>query len=103
MLEYAGNYYRDFVVPKKKYKTPDADEVNMLNLIMTELANVGNSAEEIQAVLYRIARESGKPIRECFKSLYQILLGTEDGPRMGSFISFYGVDKTIALIKSKLG
>jgi lysyl-tRNA synthetase class 1 len=103
MLEYAGNYYRDFVVPKKKYKTPEADEVDMLNLIVNELTTVGNSAEEIQAVLYKIARESGRPIRECFKSLYQILLGTEDGPRMGSFISFYGIDKTIDLIKSKLG
>ena len=33
-----------------------------------------------------------------FKLLYQVLLGQEQGPRMGSFIKLYGIDKTILLI-----
>ena len=33
-----------------------------------------------------------------FNMLYQVLLGEERGPRLGSFIALYGIDETRALI-----
>ncbi|WP_158246460.1 hypothetical protein [Thalassospira sp. GB04J01] len=35
-------------------------------------------------------------------SLYEILLGQEQGPRMGSFIALYGLDESVALIDRAL-
>jgi lysyl-tRNA synthetase class 1 len=31
--------------------------------------------------------------------LYELLFGTEQGPRMGSFVALYGVSETIALLR----
>jgi lysyl-tRNA synthetase class 1 len=34
--------------------------------------------------------------------LYQVLLGTTEGPRFGGFIALYGVERTVALIETSL-
>ena len=102
MLQYTLNYYNDFIVPKKKYKAPNLHETKILHQILEELETTPHTAEDIQTALYKIARESGMDVRECFRSLYQILLGVEDGPRLGTFINFYGITRTVGLIKSKL-
>ncbi|MBL4897457.1 MAG: lysine--tRNA ligase, partial [Erythrobacter sp.] len=41
-------------------------------------------------------------LRDWFKALYQTLLGSEQGPRMGSFIALYGVANTRTLIAEAL-
>ena len=41
-------------------------------------------------------------LRDYFKDLYQILLGQIDGPRLGSFIQLFGIEKTKELIQSKI-
>ena len=41
-------------------------------------------------------------LREWFGCLYQVLLGQDEGPRMGSFIRLYGLDETRALIAEAL-
>ncbi|MDP7392686.1 MAG: lysine--tRNA ligase, partial [Alphaproteobacteria bacterium] len=38
-------------------------------------------------------------LREWFKALYEILLGQEQGPRMGSFVALYGLDETNELLR----
>jgi lysyl-tRNA synthetase class 1 len=40
--------------------------------------------------------------RTWFASIYQILLGQEQGPRFGSFIALYGVTETRTLIARAL-
>jgi lysyl-tRNA synthetase, class I len=37
-----------------------------------------------------------------FNMIYQVLLGEERGPRLGSFIALYGVEETRALIARAL-
>ena len=41
-------------------------------------------------------------LRDWFKALYETLLGSSAGPRMGSFIALYGVANTRALIAEAL-
>ena len=41
-------------------------------------------------------------LRDWFKLIYEVVFGDENGPRMGFFISFFGVQETKELIKSKL-
>jgi len=41
-------------------------------------------------------------LKDFFKLIYQVLLGQEQGPRLGSFIKLYGVRETIDSIKKVL-
>ena len=41
-------------------------------------------------------------LRNWFKLIYEVVFGVENGPRLGFFISFFGVKNTIKLIKEKI-
>ena len=106
LTEYAINYFKDKVEPNKKYKTPSKTEKNaLLNLAKKlELVEQDSKPEDIQTVVYSTGKENGyeKKLREWFVLIYEVLFGSEDGPRMGFFISFFGVKETIKLINEKL-
>jgi lysyl-tRNA synthetase, class I len=99
----AINYYHDFVKPNKKFRNPTPEENRLLLILIDELSalNKNSTAEEIQNKVYEIGRNSGTDLKLWFASLYQILLGTDQGPRFGSFVSLYGLNETIDLVKSK--
>ena len=60
--------------------------------------------EEIQTIIYSTGKENGyeKNLRDWFKLIYQVIFGEEDGPRMGFFVSFFGLQETIKLINDKI-
>jgi lysyl-tRNA synthetase, class I len=63
------------------------------------------SAEELQTQVYEIGKreEFGfENLRDWFKALYETLLGSSQGPRMGSFIALYGIANTRRLIAEAL-
>ena len=62
------------------------------------------SAEDIQNHVYEIGKTHfGKEaLRDWFKALYETLLGSSQGPRMGSFIALYGVANSRKLIAEAL-
>jgi len=43
-----------------------------------------------------------KPLRLWFGALYEVLLGQSQGPRFGSFVAIFGVDRTVGLIERAL-
>ncbi len=101
LVGYAVTYYHDFVKPTKKYKTPDDNEKAAIEDLRSRLGNLprDSSAEDIQILLFSVGKEHNYDnLREWFKTLYEVLLGQEQGPRMGSFIALYGIDETIELI-----
>ena len=77
----------------------------MTNLAL-KIKNINESTppEEIQTLVYSAGKENGyeKNLRDWFKLIYQVLFGDIDGPRMGFFVSFFGVKETIKLIKDKI-
>ena len=106
LTKYAINYFKDKVEPNKKYKTPNETEKNaLLGLVKKlELIKQDSKPEEIQTVVYSTGKENGyeKKLREWFILIYEVLFGSKDGPRMGFFISFFGVKETIKLINEKI-
>ena len=60
--------------------------------------------EEIQTLIYSTGKKNGyaENLRDWFKLIYEVVFGDENGPRMGFFISFFGVNETKDLIMSKL-
>ena len=60
--------------------------------------------EEIQTYVYTVGKENGyeKNLRDWFKLIYEVVFGVENGPRIGFFISFFGLKETIKLIEDKI-
>jgi lysyl-tRNA synthetase, class I len=117
MVNYAINYYRDFVAPTKKFREPTERERAALQDLRDALSSMpaDSSAEDIQNVVYEIGRrepfldpvKKGKDGRpgvslDWFNMLYQVLLGQEKGPRFGSFVAVYGVPNAVAMIDGAL-
>ena len=98
----AINYYNDFVKPNKKYIQPEGDLLVQYNKLKYELeSGKYNTEEELQQLIYNLGNElkdKGIELKDWFKCLYQAILGTSTGPRMGSFIAIYGVENTIKLM-----
>ena len=106
LTEHAIKFFKDKLKPKKIYKKPNKQEKSALNNLALKIENIKDDMqpEEIQSIVYAVGKENGydKNLREWFKLIYQVLFGDIDGPRMGFFISFFGVQETIKLIKDKI-
>lgn len=103
LVTYAIAYYRDLVLPQKTYRAPTEVERGALEALKTGLQELGQGAsqEDLQNMVYQVGKtneEAFPSLRDWFKALYQILLGQDEGPRMGSFIALYGVEETLTLI-----
>ncbi|MBU3991330.1 MAG: lysine--tRNA ligase [Alphaproteobacteria bacterium] len=101
-------YNRDFIAPTLNRRVPDANEAAALTALDEELAAMDESAtaEELQNRIYEIGKDPHfgfDQLRDWFKALYETLLGSSQGPRMGSFIALYGVSNTRKLIAEALG
>ena len=103
LADYAINYFVDRVEPNKKFKKPNSEENKALLNLVTALKKVkqNTEAEKIQTIIYTIGKENGysSDLRSWFKLIYEVVFGEENGPRMGFFISFFGVKETIDLIE----
>ena len=100
-------YNRDFVAPTLKRRKPEPNEAAALAALDAELAATddGASAEDLQTLVYEIGKDPHYGIgalRDWFKALYETLLGSSQGPRMGSFIALYGIEGTRRLIAEAL-
>lgn len=115
LVDYAIQYYKDYVAPNRVFAIPSNSEKEVLEAIKNKLQNfdkTNSTAENLQNLLLSVARnyseycnanklnEAGLPTVQgnFFKMLYQTLLGAEAGPRFGSFIALYGIDSVIELI-----
>ena len=106
MVGYAIKYFNDVIKQSKKYKIPkDPEKKALLQLVkILEGCNENMTPEEIQTQIYTAGKENGykENLREWFKLIYEVVFGDENGPRMGFFISFFGLKETIKLLKEKL-
>jgi lysyl-tRNA synthetase class 1 len=103
---YVVRYYPDFVKPTKQFRAPTENERVALGELRAYLLTLAATAtaEEIQTRIYDIgmAHYSKETLREWFKAMYETLLGSQQGPRMGSFIFLFGAAETIGLIDTAL-
>ena len=106
LTEYAINYFKDKVEPIKNFKKPNPEEKAALKNLVVKLEKINQNfkPEDIQTILYSVGKENGyeTKLRDWFKLIYEVLFGEKDGPRMGFFISFFGVKETINLINDKI-
>ncbi len=106
LVGYAIKYFNDAIKQNKKYKKPNKIEKKALEALIKVLENCNDQMqpEEIQTKIYSVGKENGysENLRDWFKLIYEVVFGDENGPRMGFFISFFGVNETKQLIKNKI-
>ena len=106
LIGYAIKYFNEVIKLKKKYKKPNENEKKALQALISTLdeCNDDMSPEDIQTLIYSTGKDNGykEKLREWFKLIYEVVFGDENGPRLGFFISFFGVKETKQLIKDKL-
>ncbi len=106
LVGYAIKYFNDVIKLKKKYKKPNSEEKNALEALTLALdkCNDKMTPEEIQTIIYSTGKDNGysENLRDWFKLIYEVVFGDENGPRMGFFISFFGVNETKDLIINKI-
>ena len=106
LIGLAVNYARDFVAPTLQApRRPATAKREALRDLDSELAKLpaDASAEDIQTPVFEVGkRHPFESLRGWFQALYETLLGSSQGPRMGSFIALYGIDNSRKLIAEAL-
>jgi lysyl-tRNA synthetase, class I len=107
LIDNAMAYSRDYVAPTLNRRAPVGGEVAALTRLDEQLSGITEEtpAEDIQTIVYEIGKDEAygfENLRDWFKALYETLLGSSAGPRMGSFIKLYGVANSRKLIAEAL-
>ncbi|MEA3052074.1 MAG: lysyl-tRNA synthetase, class [Sphingomonadales bacterium] len=105
LIGHALAYFRDFVAGSLRRREPDEREAAALRALDSKLAAMPEdaSAEDIQTEVYEVGKAAGfDNLRDWFRAIYETLLGTSQGPRMGSFIALYGLANSRRLIAEAL-
>ena len=100
-------YNRDLIAPTLQRRAPAPNEAAALAALDAALAQMSadDGAGAFQTVVYEVGKDTAfgfESLRDWFKALYETLLGSSQGPRMGSFIALYGLANTRALIAEAL-
>jgi len=106
LIQNAIQYFNDIVKPSKKYRSADENEKKALLDLIEVLKRMpdGKDPAEIQTEVFTVGKNyyPKEKLRDWFKAIYEIVFGDEQGPRIGSFISFFGRHETIKLLEDSL-
>ena len=105
LIERVTNFDNDVSKNKSNLKSPDENEIKIFKELIIRLQAMKDEtdAETIQTEIYQIGKDfKFENLRDWFKLIYQVLFGKDDGPRFGTFVAIYGIEKTIRLIENRL-
>ncbi|AEI37278.1 MAG: lysine--tRNA ligase [Zymomonas mobilis subsp. pomaceae] len=105
LIGYAIAYHQDHIAPTLKRRAPTEEEKQALTDLDSRLSTLpaDATAEALQTEVYEVGKTYyEKDLRGWFGVLYETLLGSSQGPRMGSFIKLYGIDNSRKLIAEAL-
>ena len=100
-IGFAKNWYEDFV--KVSEIRPALNEEH--KFVIHELINAikeEDDGERLQARIFDLVNKHKLDMKEFFKTVYQILLNADKGPRLGPYIIERGKEEVIAKIKAAL-
>jgi len=94
MIKLAANYSDDFEetkIPATKITIDQSSKIALKQL--ADLLSKDEKIEDLQNSIYNIAKENQVQPKDFFKILYQIILSTNRGPKIGPFIEDIGMKK----------
>jgi lysyl-tRNA synthetase class 1 len=97
-IGYALNWTEDFTEIKEKAVELNETEKNAVKELIQALQTEADE-EEIQGAVFNIARSNSIKPGKFFKTIYQILLGVPQGPRLGPYILAMGKENVIDALR----
>ncbi len=99
LITLAGNYTDDFGQGEKIELQIDDTTKKALGEL-SQVLDAEKEPEDLQNAIYQIAKSNEIPPKEFFKILYQIILGSNRGPKIGPFILDIGRKKVAETLSS---
>ena len=93
-IEFAFNWVRDFEEIKETRVTLTAEEKKAVKELI-EVLKAEDEAEKIQNAIFNTAKKHGLRPADFFKTLYTILIGISQGPRLGPYVLAMGKQNVI--------
>jgi len=100
-FEYAFNWTQDFEEIKETAVNLTKEEENAVSTLI-EVFETVDEPEKIQNAVFNVAKSNGMQPGVFFKTLYTILMGAPQGPRLGPYILAMGKSNVIAALKRAL-
>ena len=103
LITLAGNYSDDFEetkIPATEIVIDDTSKIALKELV--KLLEENEKIEDLQNSIYSIAKENQVQPKDFFRILYQIILSTTRGPKIGPFIEDIGKKNVAETIKRHL-
>ncbi len=97
-IGYALNWAQDFTEIKERTLELTEEENDAVKELIQAL-QTDATEEEIQSAVFSIARKNNVKPSKFFKTLYNILLGAPQGPRLGPYILAMGRENVIDALK----
>lgn len=101
-IEYALNWAQDFKEIKETAMQLTPEEKNAVEELIQTLQTEEEDETKIQEAIFSIARKHNTQPSRFFKTLYTILLGASQGPRLGPYIVAMGKQNVIGALKRAL-
>lgn len=104
IIPLACNYFEDHLSKTINFRNPTDEEFEQLVQMIEEFQVLENpTAESIQAVVYEIGkRHEYEKLQEWFKVIYEVVFGSSQGPRIGTFADMVGLDQFIQMVESRI-
>jgi lysyl-tRNA synthetase class 1 len=100
-IEYAFNWTRDFEEIKETAVSFTREEKNAITALIKVL-ETEDEPDKIQNAIFNAAKTNGLKSGAFFKTLYAILIGASQGPRLGPYILAMGKQNVIAALRRAL-
>jgi lysyl-tRNA synthetase class 1 len=97
-IEYAQNWIEDFEEIKETDVELTAEEKKAVAALIDKL-EAEDDADKIQNAIFNSAKDNGIQPGKFFRTLYKILMGAPQGPRLGPYVLAMGKQNVLAALK----
>jgi lysyl-tRNA synthetase class 1 len=105
VAKFAVVYYNDFVAGSRVPALPSDEQKVALEAFRDAIAgmNEASTSEDFQNTVFEVGKKFYPgDMKSWFSTLYSVLFGAESGPKIGSFVSLYGVTNMIKLVDDRV-
>ncbi|MHA1213511.1 MAG: hypothetical protein ACTSSH_13760 [Candidatus Heimdallarchaeota archaeon] len=100
-IRFAENWVKDYSQLEEIKVELDATQKKAITAFVKAL-ETAKTADDVQTAIFESARDNNIKPRDFFKILYQILLNTDRGPKLGPYIHTIGIKSIIKTLKKNL-
>ena len=107
-IQLAFNWSNDILANEdSRYISLDREQKKALTELVTTLRSFlnkedNNMANNIQTLIYETSKKHGIEPKNFFRLLYQILINSDRGPKLGNYLVDLGIDRTSEIIEKYL-